>query len=145
MLSFYSSFELYGTKFKKLESFIIATEEEQEEYFCHSHGVSQASNMKCSLVQNFRRDEKHFSLHSKFIFLWCYLKYLLHANSIRTLGGKAKLFLPGFKHSVPGKCMLSMLRLPNILHHHLLHGPVRVKDNLLPPKNRPFAHFTIFS
>lgn len=94
---------------KKLVSLIIANERQKEEYFRRFHKVSQACNTKCSHVQDFSTGDRHFSLHTKFIFLRCYLKYPLNANCVFTLEGKAKLFLPGFKHTVPGERMFSTL------------------------------------
>jgi len=36
-------------------------------------------------------------------------KYPLHANGVFMLEGKAKLFLPGLKRTVPGECKFSTL------------------------------------
>lgn len=90
------------SKFEKLMSLIIANERDREEYFCHFHTVSQAHNAKWSRVYEFSTDDKHFSLHTKFRFLGCYLKPPLNANCLFTLERKATPFVTGFKHAVPG-------------------------------------------
>lgn len=147
-LSFYSSFELYAAKCKKNWEFNYRKWKGERGIFppfvqnILSHVTLSATN-----IQDFNIDDKHFSLHTKFIFLWHYLKYPLNANCIFTLEGKAKLFLPASKQTVPGECMFSTLCAQTAK----LPAPALItwsseskKQPTSSPKKQIFVHLTTF-